>query len=202
MPVRFVCLANSYKEGGRCVAGITLDQRNNPIIERGLPKWVRPVSDAGHGEISTNLVAHLNLLDIVEIKVKEDAGEGYQCENVTFRGDSIRQVGTFQLERLKSLCDERPTLFGTTSASIHEKHIHRLNHSLVLVRTIEFEMYEKDSEYTPGKKSLRLSFSYKNYHYDLPITDPRGLSKINFNNSVTYLDGVKEIFLKLSVCSL
>jgi hypothetical protein len=148
-------------------------------------------------EISTNLVAHLNLLDIVEIKVKEDAGEGYQCENVTFREESIRQVGTFQLERLKSLCDERPSLFGTTTASIHEKHIHRLNHSLVLIRTIDFEIYEKDSEYTPGKKSLRLSFTYKNYHYDLPITDPA--FKDNFNNSAAYLDGVKEIFLTLSV---
>jgi hypothetical protein len=40
MPTRFVCLANSFKEGGRCLAGIELDNNNNPIIENGHPKWI------------------------------------------------------------------------------------------------------------------------------------------------------------------
>jgi hypothetical protein len=36
MPARFVCLANSFKEGGRCLAGIELDNNNNPKIENGI----------------------------------------------------------------------------------------------------------------------------------------------------------------------
>jgi len=41
MLTRFVCLANSFKEGGRCLAGIVLDNNNKPVIENALPKWIR-----------------------------------------------------------------------------------------------------------------------------------------------------------------
>jgi hypothetical protein len=44
--VRFVCLANSFKEGGRCVAGIVLDSNNNP--ENGNVHWIRPVANLLH----------------------------------------------------------------------------------------------------------------------------------------------------------
>ena len=39
MPTRFVCLANSFKEGGRCFAGIELDANNKPLLVNGHPKW-------------------------------------------------------------------------------------------------------------------------------------------------------------------
>lgn len=32
MQIQFVCLANSYKEGGRCVAGILLEN-GNPVMQ-------------------------------------------------------------------------------------------------------------------------------------------------------------------------
>lgn len=42
-----LCLANSYKHGGRCIAGIevTLDNKGYSIVRdvNGVPKWVRPV---------------------------------------------------------------------------------------------------------------------------------------------------------------
>jgi len=85
MPTRFVCLANSFKEGGRCLAGIELDKNNNPIIANGRLKWVRPICNTPHGEVPTDLVAHIEVLDIIEIEVtgypdKED----YQSENALF----------------------------------------------------------------------------------------------------------------------
>lgn len=52
--VRFVCLANSFKERGRCVAGIVLDENNNPTNT-----WIRPVSNSLHGELNTQLVEHI-----------------------------------------------------------------------------------------------------------------------------------------------
>ena len=39
MLTKFVCLANSFKEGGRCMAGIELDSESNPVFEKGKPKW-------------------------------------------------------------------------------------------------------------------------------------------------------------------
>lgn len=197
MSTRFVCLANSYKEGGRCVAGIMLDKRNNPIMEGGLPKWIRPVSDTEHGEISEEMVAHFNLLDILELKVENYVGEGYQSENATFEEDSIQKIGTFDVGRLNKLCDERPALLASTAKAIHQDHIHRHSHSLTLVGVKDFEAYEQESEHHPGKQSLRLSFTHEHNQYDFPITDP--IFKYNYQYKADYLDNVEQMLLTLSV---
>jgi len=47
MPTRLVCLSNSNKLGGRCLAGIELDNQNNPVIIYGRPKWIRPICNTG-----------------------------------------------------------------------------------------------------------------------------------------------------------
>ena len=59
MCTRFVCLANSYKEGGRCIAGIELDENDEPIMVDGHPKWIRPVSESRFGELDNLLVESL-----------------------------------------------------------------------------------------------------------------------------------------------
>src|SRR5687767_10046766 len=90
MKTRFVCLANSFKEGGRCLAGIELDNKNNPKIEIGHPKWIRPICDTPHGEVPTYLVAHLEILDIVQIDIIGYPDErDYQSENVLFDQNSL-----------------------------------------------------------------------------------------------------------------
>ena len=60
-----LCLANSRKLGGRCVAG-------REIGENGVGQWIRPVSNHGHGEVSEADRRFENgvdpmVLDIVEI---------------------------------------------------------------------------------------------------------------------------------------
>ena len=81
----FVCLANSHTEGGRCLAGIELDSKDNPLFENGRRKWIRPVcTDTPHGEIPTDLISSINLLDIVEIEVTGRPEKNYQSDNVFF----------------------------------------------------------------------------------------------------------------------
>ncbi|HUB62127.1 MAG TPA: hypothetical protein VL978_15535 [Puia sp.] len=197
MPVRFVCLANSYKERGRCVAGIMLDRNNNPIIQGGFPRWIRPISDEDHGEIRVDLVDHIHLLDIVEIEVMDYVGEGYQSENVTFLESSIRIIGTFDPEKLYDLCEERPLLFGNKGKVIHLKYIDRLFHSLTLVRATNFEVIEYTTEDVPDRKKIRLSFIYKGIQYDFPITDP--VFKQNYQDDASFIDDIDEALLTLSV---
>ena len=55
MPTKFICLANSFKEGGRCIAGIELDANNIPVIIDNRPKWIRPVCNTEHGEVPINI---------------------------------------------------------------------------------------------------------------------------------------------------
>jgi hypothetical protein len=197
MSVRFVCLANSYKEGGRCIAGIVLDRYSNPIIENGLPKWIRPVSDIGHGEIPKEWVSNINILDIVEIEPSAYVGEGYQSENATFLEDSILVTGIFDHTKLAGLWENRPYLFGTPGKAINIKYINRLDHSLTLVRTVDFEVLENPSDDNPAKKKIRLSFTYNNNEYNLPVTDPVFLH--SYQNSTNFMDGIEELYLTLSV---
>ena len=197
MPVQFVCLANSYKEGGRCIAGIVLDRRGNPIIENSLPKWIRPISDLGHGEIPKEWVSHINILDIVEIETSAYVGEGYQSENATFLEDSILVTGIYDHTKLTGLCENRPHLFGTPGKAINIKYINRLDHSLTLVRATDFEVLENPSDDNPVRKKIRLSFTYNNNEYNFPVTDPVFLH--NYQNNANFLDGVEDIYLTLSV---
>ncbi len=197
MPIRFVCLANSYKEGGRCVAGIMLDHNNNPIIQDGLPRWIRPISDEGHGEVREDLVDHIRLLDIIEIEVGDYVGEGYQSENVTFRESSIRIIGAFDPQRLYELCEERPLLFGNQGKVINVKYINRLDHSLALVRATDFKVIEYTTEDNPDRKKIRLSFAYRGIQYDFPVTDP--VFKRKYHADVNCINDINEMLLTLSV---
>lgn len=50
-----LCLANSYKHGGRCIAGIevTINNGTYTIVRdaNGVPKWLRPISHSAAGEV-------------------------------------------------------------------------------------------------------------------------------------------------------
>ena len=81
MPVgkRIVCLANSRKLGGRCIAGKEWHD-NRP------GGWIRPVSDRSSKELSTHECRYEDrreprLLDIIDISLLSQAVEGHQSEN-------------------------------------------------------------------------------------------------------------------------
>lgn len=198
MPTRFVCLANSYKEGGRCVAGILLDRKNNPIIENGHPKWIRPVSLTNHGEIPTDLVSHIDLLTIIEIEILDYVGEGHQSENVLFDENSILEVERLPISSLGRLCDHtKQQIFGNKGKAVAEEHNDRLDHSLMLIRTTDFEFFEKPNEQKPGATQIRLAFSYHEIPYEFTITDPIFLH--DFRRNPQCVVGTKELFLTLSL---
>ena len=71
-----LCLANSWKSGGRCVAGIRMDDGS----------WIRPVSDTDDGELTPSQCTLDNQrqarpLDIVRLYLKEPAPRPHQPEN-------------------------------------------------------------------------------------------------------------------------
>lgn len=184
MKRRLVCLANSYKEKGRCVAGIELDKKGNPIIENGRPKWGRPVSTNGHGEILTDLVSDLSILDILEIDVTEECPDKYQSENVFFNEDYIKSIGAFDKAKLNMACEDSKYIFATRYPSLSEEVTQKLSHSLMLIDTEVFEVILIPNEYNPEHAKPRLKFSYNDFEYDLPITDPDFLRKHKANPKV------------------
>ena len=73
MDAYFICLANSLKRGGRCIAGmeVTLDgERHWTVIRKrdGSPKWIRPIEKTTEfGEVLIGEARTIPLLSVVKL---------------------------------------------------------------------------------------------------------------------------------------
>jgi putative nucleic acid modification protein with dual OB domain len=198
MPTRFVCLANSYKEGGRCVAGIELDNNNIPKIKNGNPKWIRPICDTLHGEIPTDLVAQLDLLDVIELDTTDSPEErNYQSENIYFSENSIKVVDRFNSENLNQLLDNRRLIFDSRGKAMSEEFIDTLSYSLMFIKTDEFQLVSKSFDDHSKKPQARMLFCYHGNEYDFPITDPVFLHRYKVNRN--FINQYNEANLCVSV---
>lgn len=197
MKKSFICLANSYKEGGRCIAGVEL-KNNEVVFKSGNPIWIRPVCETPHGEVPNEIAADMEILDIIEIEVTDFVPDNFQTENVLFDKTSIKVVGTFDKNNLKSICDTRHKyIFSNKGKAVSSEQINRLDHSLTLVGVKDFEVYEKTYQDSSGFPQVRLKFTYNAFVYDLPITDPIFL--LNYKRDGQILTKVKELYLVLSL---
>lgn len=195
MKKRLVCLSNSKKLGGRCLAGIELDNQNNPVIVNRRPNWIRPICHTENGVVPTKLVSHINILDVIEIDVTGKPNTDYQSENAFFVENSLRIVWKFKKDNLNSLCENPPTIFNGSSSAVHKSQIENLHSSLILINTHDFKITEATN--TESKSQKRLLFIHGKYQYSLPITDPVFLR--NYQSNPNCLYGISELFLCLSL---
>ena len=69
----FVCLANSYKRGGRCIAGIEVVISHDDhwkIVKNpdGSPRWIRPIDQTTeYGEVLEGEACFIPLLTVVKL---------------------------------------------------------------------------------------------------------------------------------------
>jgi hypothetical protein len=199
MKLRFVCLANSIKEGGRCLAGIVLN--GDDIAYAGdKPLWIRPVCPENqHGQISFFYAFGIQLLDIVEITVGRAVPADFQVENTTFDVKEMQVVGRyfFPTALLNVLTEtDSPTLFGSTSRSVPVDDVHELDYSLTLIRTYRPTFYTV-LKGERAKEQLRILFSYHGVTYDLPVTDPEFLEF--YRNDASATQNLADVYLTLSL---
>ena len=198
MPTKFVCLSNSFKEGGRCIAGVELNDDNTPVKTNDHLKWIRPVSHSVHGEVPTHLVDHINVLDVVELTLDGYPLEkNYQSENVFFRADSINVSGAFNPDNICEFCDNRNNIFGNRNKKISAQEILNLNYSLMLVKADLFEVVTQVFDDNVANPKTRLNFAFRGYNYNFPVTDPVFLYK--YRSDTNYLKNCKHLFLCLSI---
>lgn len=196
MKIEFVCLANSYKEGGRCIAGIVLEN-GNPIMQNGNAKWIRPVCETAHGEVPVYVVFHINLLDIVEIDVTSSVPDSYQSENVLFDIYSVKIINKFLPSNIGSLCDySQTTLFGNKGGAVTPENAQLLSNSLRMVKVFNSNVVEKIYADNPNLK-LRLSFTFNGNSYEIPITDPMFIDAYKTNKNL--LPTSSDIFIVISL---
>lgn len=198
--MKIVCLANSFRVGGRCLGGIEIDQNNNPIIQNGRPKWVRPVCNTEHEEVPTHLVSDISLLDIVEFQAIRATGHGHQSENVLFNTDTITTNGRFPINRLENLIDNNRynLVFVNRGAAVPEHKVDELSYSLILLSLTEFETNERVFE-NRQYPQIKLSFRHNGNLYNFPITDPSFLHRYGLNNNI--LQGKQKIYVTFSLAA-
>lgn len=177
-----ICLANSYKYGGRCVGGISVEFSQNKdsfIVKRnnnGTPIWIRPISSEEHGEISSENVDNVEILDVLEIDVINHCPNNSHSEN--YKYSSIRKISRINktTSNLNNLCDTyHNKIFYNKGKAVPSDIFNDGNYSLMLIKPNEAILYRDYTNDERGK--LRIKFTYNNIAYDLPITDPEFLRK-------------------------
>ena len=170
MPVRFLCLANSLKHGGRCVAGIRADTG----------AWFRPVADADDGTLMPWACAlpdgtQPRGLDVVEVEVRRHRPECHQPENWEVASAPwrfVKRLDPMEAERfLARFLTPGPDLLGSPGAHVPYAALRArpAAASLALVEpvVIRWSVAGKPD----GRVQPRCVFDLGHATYDLSVTD-------------------------------
>ena len=177
--VYFLCLANSYKHGNRCIAGVRMQLIDNhfelifdEIWDTAI--WFRPVSHdrENAGAIPNDEAIHIHIFDIVKVTNIEACPEGAQTENHYYSTLSVVQT----IQPTKELLDNiaktmRKVIFGSKYANVSREYYEsHMDYSIMMVCTSNVKCYNK--ERTDKGPQPRMCFLYRDTEYDFPVTDP------------------------------
>jgi hypothetical protein len=113
-----ICLAASWRPGGRCIAGKEISDK----------KWVRPVSGGKDDGINDRQSLYpdgnsAQVLDIIEIPVLKSIPKQYQKENILIDpSEKWQKKGVFDRQELVSLLDNPPSLWHNLDSSTNGKN--------------------------------------------------------------------------------
>jgi hypothetical protein len=177
---RIVCLANSRKLSGRCIAGREFDGRDAGA-------WVRPVSGREHEKVSEYERQYEDgsdpkLLDIIDIPLIEARPKTYQCENWLIDGEGYWVLaGRLVWEQLTPFRDAVRPLWidGSHTANgmndqIALAYAADLNNSLRLIHAngVEIHVIRTTSPFGPARRRVQGRFDHAGQTYWLWVTDP------------------------------
>ncbi len=177
---KIVCLANSRKPGGRCVAG-------REVLENAYGGWIRPVSVRPSAEISLEERRYENgqdpqILDVVNIPMLAPVPRVHQTENHMIDAEKYwTKERVLKWADLPSLV-ERPTLlwlnetstYHGTNDCVSQTDAARLSSSLYLIRpeTLNVHVQVEGGMFGPSKRRVRADFRYNGTRYNFIVTDP------------------------------
>lgn len=194
MPYKeIVCLTNSKKVGGKCVAGKTVDTK----------EWFRPVSE--EGKLTNEQIKYANgqlprLLDIMRIHYKKLQPTPYQPENILISEEQWDYLEKWPEDKLDNLCDKPKVIFinqdrrDRIAVEFFKKD--RLGYSLLLVKPKSIKLFRTNYG---NKRKLRAIFVYNGLEYDLGVTDPIFLEEYTEKNEGFYKLDSKDVYLCVSL---
>lgn len=176
-----VCLANSRKLSGRCVAG--------KVYENGrFGEWVRPISNRPNEEISEEDRRYrdgrrADVLHIVDIPMKEPTPYAYQVENHLIDDDYYWSCsGQLTVDHIADAVDQDVDALWLNGCSSYSgvndrvplKQAASLQTSLVLIQpdTLTIRATAEGAEFGDMQRKTRARFDWRGVHYALRVTDP------------------------------
>ena len=174
--MRVLCLANSKKLGGRCIAGIDVDSG----------RWIRPVHRRQGGEFYPYELLYedgssIDLLDVFQFAEKGEAGTLYHPEDVLAEGawDFDRPASAKDFKLVKESLDSGPELLGSCGDSLAEPTDPEdaIEASLAVIRPGGRIIFRKEHRFNKAK--FRVNFKLNGQFYDLALTDPAILTRMS-----------------------
>lgn len=177
---RIVCLANSRKLSGRCIAGREWNGKQAGA-------WLRPVSARENEEVSENERQYEDgsdpkLLDIIDIPVHSSRGRGYQTENWLIDDRHYwKRVGTVAWGDLPKLAGAPGPLwidgystYSGTNDRVPLAEAARLTDSLRLLHlpALELAVFAPGADFGNPRRNVQGRFEYSGVRYALRVTDP------------------------------
>lgn len=176
-----ICLANSRKLSGRCIAG-------KEIISGKVGSWIRPISNRPTGELSEEDRRYpdgqdAKMLDIIEIPMIEAKPHTYQSENHLIDAEyHWKKVRPATLVEVRSAIDiVKGPLWGDSSSSYNGTRDRveltlatGFNDSLKLIEVerLIVQVAVEGAEFGNAKRKVRGRFVHSGSEYVLAITDP------------------------------
>lgn len=198
----FICLANSYKRGGRCVAGVEIVFDANgglkPVCDDdGRPRWIRPIATTTYGEIPNYVAEGIKLLSIVKLYNVVPCPNKPHTENVYY--SKIEQCKSNFLSNdvniINHLFDStHQAIFHNRGRAVSAEMARGINYSLMLIHVKDACAYIDENR---EKSKNRMSFTYYGDDYDFPITDPIFLDE--FKNAPEHYANIPDVYLTLSL---
>lgn len=178
---RIVCLANSRKLNGRCVAGMEFTKDSGGA-------WIRPVSDREHGEVSEYERQYQNgsdprILDIVDVPLISPRPKGCQQENWLLDPDEYWvKIGTVTWNDLGRLAEPAEALWingNSTYNGLNDKVSLSLANGLdsslrlVHVNRVTLSVFKPGEAFGNPKRRVQGRFRHHGTEYHLWVTDPQ-----------------------------
>lgn len=181
MPIRMICLANSWREHGRCVAGIRPDNG----------AWIRPVPEGGGAfDHDDTLIdgRHIEPLDVIRMRVRKPHGttrfQRENCEIIDYEWELIDQVS---VDDVMQYCSRTATVLHSTGKVVEPAVMERLppeqweSLQLVHATNVTFEPdNKKDNRWVANFSLHRLGPTYH-----IGVSDPIVTERLNQGDEIS-----------------
>lgn len=177
---QIVCLANSRKPGGRCVAG-----KETGVGSYG--PWIRPVSARPGAEVNLEERQYENggdpnILDIIDIPMLAPVPKVHQTENHMIDPQFYwTKRGTLGWADIPLLLDAPPALWANGISTYHGANDQitpavaaTFQNSLWLIQpeNLTIRVLTPGAAFGNNKRKVRADFRYHGVHYNFMVTDP------------------------------